>query len=197
MTISYLLWISASRSCDPACLTGVWSRHHHYWQHDLLRLWSREPTEPELPVRRGNTQDHDKSRNSDDVVMMMPVCFRCLACVSSVWRCNWCPLDQLCTHNHSCPNQHIILNQRVRPPVLLSNLSISCVFFFLSLTCLSLCQQDSPGPTSCPLVFALQSSALVPLGMSTTVVLRGRNLDIYTVRTTLYHISWSQPVYID
>ncbi|KAM9351259.1 plexin-B3 [Symphorus nematophorus] len=76
---------------------------------------------------------------------------QCLACVSSVWRCNWCPLDQLCTHNHSCPNQHIILNQR-----------------------------DSPGPTSCPLVFSLQSSALVPLGLSTTVVLRGRNLDVYT-----------------
>uniref|UniRef100_A0A3Q3WDU9 Plexin-B1 n=1 Tax=Mola mola TaxID=94237 RepID=A0A3Q3WDU9_MOLML len=77
---------------------------------------------------------------------------QCLACVSSVWRCNWCPLDQLCTHNHSCPNQHIILNQRL----------------------------DSPGPTSCPLVFALQSSALVPLGLNTTVVLQGRNLDIYT-----------------
>ncbi|TDH11058.1 hypothetical protein EPR50_G00081510 [Perca flavescens] len=76
---------------------------------------------------------------------------QCLACVSSVWGCNWCPLDQLCTHNHSCPNQHIILNQR-----------------------------ESPGPTSCPLVFALQSSALVPLGLSTTVVLRGRNLDVYT-----------------
>uniref|UniRef100_A0A7N5ZZM5 Plexin-B1 n=1 Tax=Anabas testudineus TaxID=64144 RepID=A0A7N5ZZM5_ANATE len=42
------------------------------------------------------------------------VCFRCLACVNSVWRCNWCPVDQLCTHNHSCPNQHTILNQRVR-----------------------------------------------------------------------------------
>ncbi|KAK2850946.1 hypothetical protein Q5P01_007222 [Channa striata] len=76
---------------------------------------------------------------------------QCLACVNSVWRCNWCPLDQLCTHNHSCPNQQIILNQR-----------------------------DSPGPTSCPLVFALQSSALVPMGLSTTVVLQGRNLDIYT-----------------
>ncbi|XP_027131388.1 plexin-B3 isoform X2 [Larimichthys crocea] len=76
---------------------------------------------------------------------------QCLACVSSVWRCNWCPLDQLCTHNHSCPNQHIILNQR-----------------------------ESPGPLSCPLVFALQSSALVPLGLRTTVVLQGRNLDVYT-----------------
>uniref|UniRef100_A0A7N9B1S8 Plexin-B1 n=1 Tax=Mastacembelus armatus TaxID=205130 RepID=A0A7N9B1S8_9TELE len=87
---------------------------------------------------------------------------QCLACVSSVWRCNWCPLDQLCTHNHTCPNQHIILNQRVRP--------------------------DSPGPSSCPQVFTLQSSALVPMGLSTSVVLRGRNLDVYTVRTSpVYH----------
>uniref|UniRef100_H3CGU4 Sema domain-containing protein n=1 Tax=Tetraodon nigroviridis TaxID=99883 RepID=H3CGU4_TETNG len=80
--------------------------------------------------------------------------FRCLACVGSAWGCNWCPLDQLCTHNLSCPSQHIILSQRVR--------------------------QDSPGPTSCPLVFGLQSSALVPLGVSTSLVLRGRNLDVYT-----------------
>ncbi|KAM6930088.1 plexin-B3 isoform 2-T2 [Lycodopsis pacificus] len=76
---------------------------------------------------------------------------QCLACLISVWRCNWCPLDQLCTHNHSCANQHIILYQR-----------------------------ESSGPTSCPLVFALQSSALVPLGLTTTVALRGRNLDVYT-----------------
>ncbi|XP_019935566.2 plexin-B3 [Paralichthys olivaceus] len=76
---------------------------------------------------------------------------QCLSCVSSVWRCNWCPLDQLCTHNQSCPSQHIILTQR-----------------------------DSPGPSSCPLVFSLQSSALVPLGLSSSVVLQGRNLDVYT-----------------
>ncbi|XP_065817425.1 plexin-B3 [Labrus bergylta] len=76
---------------------------------------------------------------------------QCLACVSSVWRCNWCPLDQICTHNQSCYNQHIILNQR-----------------------------DSPGLSSCPLVFALQSSSLVPLGLSSSVVLQGRNLDVFT-----------------
>uniref|UniRef100_H3CLL7 Sema domain-containing protein n=1 Tax=Tetraodon nigroviridis TaxID=99883 RepID=H3CLL7_TETNG len=39
---------------------------------------------------------------------------QCLACVGSAWGCNWCPLDQLCTHNLSCPSQHIILSQRVR-----------------------------------------------------------------------------------
>ncbi|XP_015824262.3 plexin-B3 [Nothobranchius furzeri] len=75
---------------------------------------------------------------------------QCLACVSSVWRCNWCPLDELCTHKHSCPNQHIILNQR-----------------------------DISGPTSCPMVFSLRSSAFVPMSLSSTVVLEGRNLDIY------------------
>uniref|UniRef100_A0AAX7TE45 Plexin-B1 n=1 Tax=Astatotilapia calliptera TaxID=8154 RepID=A0AAX7TE45_ASTCA len=114
---------------------------------------------------------------------------QCLACVSSVWRCNWCPLDQLCTHNHSCPNQHIILNHRVRRPAAPSVsifLSVS-----LSLTPPPLCLQDSPGPTSCPLVYDLQSPALVPMGLSATVVLRGRNLDVYTV-IQLYDCSAGQ-----
>lgn len=71
---------------------------------------------------------------------------QCLSCVSSVWGCNWCPLDQLCSHSSDCP--HTILNHR--------------------------------GPTSCPVVYALQSPALVPMGLSTTVVLLGRNLDVYT-----------------
>uniref|UniRef100_A0A672ZYP3 Plexin B3 n=1 Tax=Sphaeramia orbicularis TaxID=375764 RepID=A0A672ZYP3_9TELE len=51
------------------------------------------------------------------MLMVLLLCSRCLSCVDSVWRCNWCPLDQLCTHNHSCPNQHIIFNQRVRTAV--------------------------------------------------------------------------------
>ncbi|XP_033825079.1 plexin-B3 [Periophthalmus magnuspinnatus] len=76
---------------------------------------------------------------------------QCLSCVSSVWGCNWCPLDQLCSHSSNCPHHHTILNHR-----------------------------DSEGPSSCPLVYALQSPALVPMGLSTTVVLLGKNLDIYT-----------------
>uniref|UniRef100_A0A4W6EKG8 Plexin-B1 n=1 Tax=Lates calcarifer TaxID=8187 RepID=A0A4W6EKG8_LATCA len=102
---------------------------------------------------------------------------QCLSCVSSVWSCNWCPLDQLCTHNHSCPNQHIILNQRVR------HLSICQSVYNLSICNLSVCNlYDSLGPTSCPLVFSLQSSALVPMGLSTTVVLQGRNLDVLSLQ---------------
>ncbi|CAL9702799.1 unnamed protein product [Knipowitschia caucasica] len=76
---------------------------------------------------------------------------QCLSCVSSVWGCNWCPLDQLCSHISSCPHHHTILNHR-----------------------------NGNGPSSCPLVYALQSPALVPMGLTTTVVLLGRNLDIYT-----------------
>ncbi|XP_041860181.1 plexin-B1 [Melanotaenia boesemani] len=86
-----------------------------------------------------------------DAVTRLNQSSQCLSCVSSVWRCNWCPLDQLCSHNHSCPNQHIVLNQK-----------------------------DASGPTSCPIIFSLKSPALVPMGLSTSVVLEGRNLDVYT-----------------
>ncbi|MEQ2169248.1 hypothetical protein GOODEAATRI_023125 [Goodea atripinnis] len=40
---------------------------------------------------------------------------------------------------------------------------------------------DSSGPSSCPLVVSLRSSALVPMGLNTTIVLEGRNLDVYMV----------------
>uniref|UniRef100_A0A8C3A4V2 Plexin-B1 n=1 Tax=Cyclopterus lumpus TaxID=8103 RepID=A0A8C3A4V2_CYCLU len=75
---------------------------------------------------------------------------QCLACVSSVWRCNWCPLDQLCTHNHSCVNQHIILNQRVRQPVCLP-------------TCLSVCLSACLGRYVLPCLSSVNRSLLVPL----------------------------------
>uniref|UniRef100_A0A673X2I4 Plexin B3 n=1 Tax=Salmo trutta TaxID=8032 RepID=A0A673X2I4_SALTR len=42
----------------------------------------------------------------------------CMACVGSVWPCNWCVLDGLCTHNNnnnSCPKQHTIHNSVALP----------------------------------------------------------------------------------
>ncbi|XP_061549767.1 plexin-B3 isoform X1 [Phycodurus eques] len=75
---------------------------------------------------------------------------QCLACVVSVWKCNWCPLDQQCTHHDQCPNEHTTLTQK-----------------------------DSTGPGQCPQVFGLQSSALVPVGLTSTVVLKAHNLDIF------------------
>uniref|UniRef100_A0AAQ5Y0P7 Plexin-B1 n=1 Tax=Amphiprion ocellaris TaxID=80972 RepID=A0AAQ5Y0P7_AMPOC len=107
-----------------------------------------------VTVTTGNMTFYDCS-----AVSQLNQSSQCLSCVSSIWRCNWCPLDQLCTHNHSCPHQHIILNQRVRQPVCLSTCLSTCLS--ACLTWSPVCLQDSPGPTSCPLVFALQSSALL------------------------------------
>ncbi|XP_077411305.1 plexin-B3 isoform X1 [Vanacampus margaritifer] len=76
---------------------------------------------------------------------------QCLACVVSVWKCNWCPLDQQCTHHEQCTNQHTILSQK----------------------------QDSTGPSQCPQVFGIQSSALVPVGLKRSVVLKAHNLDVF------------------
>ncbi|XP_056131265.1 plexin-B3 isoform X2 [Lampris incognitus] len=75
----------------------------------------------------------------------------CMACVSSVWPCNWCPLDQLCTPNKSCPTPPIIHNHR-----------------------------DSLVPGSCPQVFSLQGSPLVPMGFPSSLVLLGRNMDVFS-----------------
>ncbi|XP_045069099.1 plexin-B3-like [Coregonus clupeaformis] len=79
----------------------------------------------------------------------------CMACVGSVWPCHWCALDELCSHNNSCPKQHTIHNsveQRLEPR----------------------------GPDSCPFVWALQSSPLVPVGfLFPVLVLLGRNLDVF------------------
>ncbi|KTG46644.1 hypothetical protein cypCar_00009527 [Cyprinus carpio] len=77
----------------------------------------------------------------------------CMACVSSMWPCHWCVKDELCTHAKSCPRQHIIYNSR---------------------------EQSLPhGPDSCPCVWALQSSPLVPVGFDSELSLQGKNLDIF------------------
>ncbi|KAG7472671.1 hypothetical protein MATL_G00111400 [Megalops atlanticus] len=78
----------------------------------------------------------------------------CMACVGSRWPCNWCALDQLCTHTKACPQQHIIYNV--------------------------LAQELEPrGVDSCPCVWALQGSPLVPVGFDTQLVLLGRNLNLF------------------
>lgn len=48
------------------------------------------------------------------------ICCRCMACVSSMWPCHWCVKDEVCTHDKSCPRQHIIYNSRVSVHPLIS-----------------------------------------------------------------------------
>lgn len=77
----------------------------------------------------------------------------CMACVSSEWPCHWCARDELCTHNHSCPQQHIIYNSRMK--------------------------SEPHGADACPCVWALESSTLIPVGVDTQLSLQGKNLDIF------------------
>ncbi|KAF5898117.1 plexin-B3 isoform X1, partial [Clarias magur] len=77
----------------------------------------------------------------------------CMACVSSEWPCHWCARDELCTHNHSCPQQHIIYNSREK--------------------------SEPQGADACPCVWALENSPLIPVGVDTQLLLQGKNLDIF------------------
>ncbi|KAI5610501.1 plexin-B3, partial [Silurus asotus] len=79
----------------------------------------------------------------------------CMACVSSEWPCHWCARDELCTHNHSCPQQHIIYNSREK--------------------------FEPHGADACPCVWAFESPALIPVGVDTKLLLQGKNLDIFKV----------------
>uniref|UniRef100_A0A8C3A4Q1 Plexin-B1 n=1 Tax=Cyclopterus lumpus TaxID=8103 RepID=A0A8C3A4Q1_CYCLU len=152
---------------DPYCgwcvLEGRCSRKHQCQRHTQPNhwLWSFEPTNQCVTVQSLRPANQSKDEQTQVSILLLHldahVCVSacvcvcvCLACVSSVWRCNWCPLDQLCTHNHSCVNQHIILNQRVRQPVCLP-------------TCLSVCLSACLGRYVLPCLSSVNRSLLVPL----------------------------------
>uniref|UniRef100_A0A673GS66 Plexin-B3-like n=1 Tax=Sinocyclocheilus rhinocerous TaxID=307959 RepID=A0A673GS66_9TELE len=114
----------------------------------------------------------------------------CMACVNSMWPCHWCVKDELCTHDKSCPRQHVIYNSRVSTvnKVTTCHNMYSDLFFFLKVkinyyyyTWRSAEQSSPRGPDSCPCVWALQSFPLVPVGFDTELSLQGKNLDIFEV----------------
>uniref|UniRef100_A0A8C2I5L9 Plexin-B1 n=1 Tax=Cyprinus carpio TaxID=7962 RepID=A0A8C2I5L9_CYPCA len=109
------------------------------------------------------------------------ICCRCMACVSSMWPCHWCVKDELCTHDKSCPRQHIIYNSRVSVGPLISPRALPSPDHS-HFVCACEQEQSSPrGPDSCPCVWALQSFPLVPVGFDTELSLQGKNLDIFEV----------------
>uniref|UniRef100_A0A4W6EKI8 Plexin B3 n=1 Tax=Lates calcarifer TaxID=8187 RepID=A0A4W6EKI8_LATCA len=130
------------QSLQPANQSLVHLEHTHTHTHTLTQNTHTHRTHTHTHKENTHTHtEHTHRKHAHTQVRMMMtmmmmkvcVCCRCLSCVSSVWSCNWCPLDQLCTHNHSCPNQHIILNQRVR------HLSICQSVYNLSICNLSVC----------------------------------------------------------
>uniref|UniRef100_A0A9J8BFB4 Plexin-B1 n=1 Tax=Cyprinus carpio carpio TaxID=630221 RepID=A0A9J8BFB4_CYPCA len=105
----------------------------------------------------------------------------CMACVSSMWPCHWCVKDELCTHDKSCPRQHIIYNSRVSVGPLISPRALPSPDHS-HFVCACEQEQSMPrGPDSCPCVWALQSFPLVPVGFDTELSLQGKNLDIFEV----------------
>uniref|UniRef100_A0A671KPS4 Plexin-B1-like n=1 Tax=Sinocyclocheilus anshuiensis TaxID=1608454 RepID=A0A671KPS4_9TELE len=105
----------------------------------------------------------------------------CMACVNSMWPCHWCVKDELCTHDKSCPRQHVIYNSRVSVGPLISPRALPSPDHS-HFVCACEQEQSSPrGPDSCPCVWALQSFPLVPVGFDTELSLQGKNLDIFEV----------------
>uniref|UniRef100_A0AAY5EI55 Plexin-B1 n=1 Tax=Electrophorus electricus TaxID=8005 RepID=A0AAY5EI55_ELEEL len=89
----------------------------------------------------------------------------CMACVSSAWPCHW-DCVPLCSHF----TRFVVITE--------VNL-ILCV-------CARVYQEphglDPRGADSCPCLWALESSPLIPVGLDTQLSLQGRNLDIFEVR---------------
>uniref|UniRef100_A0A8C6J3P2 Plexin-B1 n=1 Tax=Melopsittacus undulatus TaxID=13146 RepID=A0A8C6J3P2_MELUD len=77
----------------------------------------------------------------------------CKKCVSSLWGCNWCIQQHLCTHKAACEEGIIIYNERVR---------------FLSW-----------GPDACPCVQGIQGSSLFPVNVARKITLLGKNFHLY------------------
>lgn len=106
-----------------------------------------------------------------------------MACVSSEWPCHWCARDELCTHNHSCPQQHIIYNSRVRSFILF--------FFTCQVLFTDLASRYSPPLPSCHFLCLhfVRYSALIPYSLG--------NSSIRTPQFNYPHsIRWKRPCFL-
>ncbi|XP_010012527.1 PREDICTED: plexin-B1 isoform X2 [Nestor notabilis] len=77
----------------------------------------------------------------------------CKKCVSSLWGCNWCIQQHLCTHKAACEEGIIIYNERN--------------------------EELSWGPDACPCVQGIQGSSLFPVNVARKITLLGKNFHLY------------------
>ncbi|XP_009468114.1 PREDICTED: plexin-B1 isoform X2 [Nipponia nippon] len=77
----------------------------------------------------------------------------CQKCVSSLWGCNWCIQQHLCTHKAACEEGTIIYNERN--------------------------EELSWGPGACPCVQGIQGSSLFPVNVARKITLLGKNFHLY------------------
>nr|XP_009506679.1 PREDICTED: plexin-B1 isoform X2 [Phalacrocorax carbo] len=77
----------------------------------------------------------------------------CQKCVSSLWGCNWCIQQHLCTHKAACEEGTIIYNERN--------------------------EELSWGPDACPCVQRIQGPSLFPVNVARKITLLGKNFHLY------------------
>ncbi|KAG8513830.1 Plexin-B3 [Galemys pyrenaicus] len=87
----------------------------------------------------------------------------CRACVSSVWRCRWCPQSSRCISGEHCPEDGRTIYSEQEVGV------------------------QMRGPGACPQVEGLAGPSLVPVGWESRLVLRVRNLQHFRGRPASYH----------
>ncbi|XP_009888177.1 PREDICTED: plexin-B1 isoform X2 [Charadrius vociferus] len=77
----------------------------------------------------------------------------CQKCVSSLWGCNWCIQQHLCTHKAACEEGTIIYNERNEELIW--------------------------GPDACPCVQGIQGTSLFPVNVARKITLLGKNFHLY------------------
>ncbi|XP_049623424.1 plexin-B3 isoform X2 [Suncus etruscus] len=91
----------------------------------------------------------------------------CQACVSSMWRCHWCPQSSRCWSGEQCPEEELTIYSSQEADVPLQ------------------------GPGACPQVAGLAAPLLVPVGWDSQLALHVRNLQLFRGLPVPYHC-WLQ-----
>uniref|UniRef100_A0A673GTE6 Plexin-B3-like n=1 Tax=Sinocyclocheilus rhinocerous TaxID=307959 RepID=A0A673GTE6_9TELE len=123
----YCGWCSLEGRCTRKMDCARHAQPHHWiWSYNRERQCvSIESLHPSIQSREEQTR----------VQALIPdhlphsAVTLCMACVNSMWPCHWCVKDELCTHDKSCPRQHVIYNSRVS--VTTCHNMYSDLFFFL------------------------------------------------------------------
>ncbi|XP_023608751.1 LOW QUALITY PROTEIN: plexin-B3 [Myotis lucifugus] len=96
-------------------------------------------------------------------VHALEVAAPCRACVSSLWRCHWCPQSSRCVYGEHCPEGERTIYSTQEVDV------------------------QMRGPGVCPQVEGLASPLLVPVGWESRLALRVRNLQHFRGLPASYH----------
>ncbi|KAI6050509.1 PLXNB3 [Marmota monax] len=96
-------------------------------------------------------------------VQALEVAAPCHACVSSLWRCHWCPQSSHCVHGEQCPEGERTVYSAQEMDI------------------------QGHGPEACPQVVGLAGPHLVPVGWESHLALHVQNLQYFRGLSAAYH----------